>query len=319
MTLSSVAEIKNVGISFPALTHLSLKPETEEDRVLLDSAFHPEQEFAFPPTLTRLDVDTRAAVYDVFRCCELADSVAACPVLHDIQLAAYYVDLKADDSFLQKLVGLKAEALVLPSYPPRCFLSSGVISPWNLPRCTNLKSLTTYTRSNEDTDDLMCQLAGNRSLQELCLTVPCVGSTMTAATDLANVTDLKLIGDSAIDEFRFDMSEFPRLEFLVVSLRSICPEPAAPTTDMRHLTSVWLNNVTNILALRHAPSLTTLSLNYTQFVFTNMQPSCQGLSTIPNLRRLEIRNLDVDPDCIVACPRLQEVVLVDVIGKFGLY
>jgi len=318
VTLSSAADVRRVSDSFPGLTHLSLKPETHEDMVLLSSAFHPEQDFAFPPTLTDLEIDTSCAGFDPIRWFELG-KLAACSVLDSIQISACYVDLTADDNVLQKLTGLitaEARLRLQPTYPPMCFLSSGIVNADNLSRCTNLQRLKTYTRSNEDTDDLMASLAGHRSLQVLELHVPCVGSVVAAATDLSRVTDLKLIGNLAADEFPFDLSAFPNVEFLVVSLHYISPEPVGPRIEMRHLTTVWLNNVTNIYALQHAPALSTLSLNYSQSVFTSMEPHLRGvLSTIPELRRLEIRNVDVDAGSIVACPRLQEVVLADVIGK----
>ena len=321
-SLSSVSDLKKMTESFPCVSQLFLAPETKEDVVLLFESFLPDPLSFFPATLTQLSINSDVG-YNALHGYEIDKTIAACPDLHDIRLSAYHVDLTAEDMFLKKLTQVHAVADTDPGYPAACFLGSGILNPSRLSACSNLRSLRTYTRTSDETICLVRHLPDLPRLEDLKLVVPFIqdvvpylipprGGSSTAKR--VKITQLRNGGD-----FIFDLWPFPGVEFLVISL----PGPLLEHMPhmlyghdqpyMLHLKTAWLENVFALTALEHASALTTLGLSYTPGRFLSTE-RFEGLRSIPQLQRLQICDHDVDIEDLIACPRLQEVVLVDVIG-----
>ena len=122
----------------------------------------------------RLEIDTGTSTFETLRCYEVSNAVKSCLALEEIHLSAYAIEMTADDDFLRKVVSLRTVQHGDPPYPPACFLASGLCLPNRLPRCTQLKELVTYTRSNEDTWYLTESLDRLPALETLELLVPCL-------------------------------------------------------------------------------------------------------------------------------------------------
>lgn len=315
--LSSVGDLKQMAKSFPNVSDLALNPETAEDVLMLFDSFLPDHTCSFPPSLQRLSIDTSRISYDVIHAFQVADKVQTCADLQSVELAGYCINLTADNDFLQKLISIQAIAETDPHYPAACFLSSGIIGLQGLTRgmasCTNLRVLKTYTRSCQDTQDLMRALHECPGLETLELRVPFVQAvqSLRPPAPCPQVRRLKLIQRSNGGTFDFDLTGFPAVEFLVISLPSVVPESLF-SQPMQNLKTAWLHNVTSLSPLEHAPKLVTLSLNYSDCFGSHF---FEPLHRVPQLRRLEICDHNVDVDDLLACPHLQELVLVDAIGK----
>lgn len=317
-TLQCAGDVKQMTKAFPRVSQLTLAPETEEERVALSLALQPEQDFQLPPALKELTIDIDSRSFDVFRCFQLSKVVEDCPTLDDIEILAYCVDLTADDHVLQKLTGILATAPHDPPFPPACFLSGGLVNESRLQRCDKLRSLKTYTRSDEDTEHLTGPVCEHPGLEVLELHVPQVKiftNRSRAYAGSSSVRRLKLIGSGNVgDAFQIDLPAFPSVEFLVVSLRSShIPDEPVSGAQMLCLKTAWLYNVIDLQGLANAPSLTTLCLDYNNRC--GHHPNFASLAAAPNLRRLQICYMHVTAEDLVACRRLEELALVNVIGR----
>lgn len=331
LTLPCVCHLGEMDDAFPYVTQLRLEPKDAEQTVFMSLCFQtllPSRTQKLPKALTRLEIDIGGSTFETLRCHEVSNAIQSCPVLEDIHLCAYAIDMTADDDFFQKVISLKTVQKSNPPYPPACFLSSGLHLPNRLQRCTRLTELVTYTRSSEDTMSLVEGLAHHPTLEMLELFVPCLVYLNSAIKETGavfpNVQELVLIDQQRLTSaFPFDLEAFPRLKHLAVSLSSQGYTRASvehPHRNLPKLETAFLGNVADLMPLRWATNLITLNLSYSDTYVSEPLPDLattfSALPLIPNLRTLEISNGEIDASVILACPKLESVILSNTIGRF---
>lgn len=331
LTLSSVRHLSEIDDAFPSVTQLKLEPRDAEQTVFMSLFFQtllPGRTQKLPKALTRLEIDIGGSTFETLRCHEVSNAVQSCPVLEDIHLCAYAIDMTADDDFFQKVISLKTVQKSNPPYPPACFLSSGLHLPNRLQRCTRLTELVTYTRSDHDTLDLVDSLNGHPTLETLELFVPCLADLNSCikavGAEFPKVQELVLIDQQErTSAFPFDLQAFPELKNLVVSLSSqgyIRSSVEHPHRNLPKLETAFLGNVADLMPLQWATNLVTLNLSYSpEYVsepLPDLETTFSALPLIPNLRTLEISNGEIDASVILACPKLESVILSNTIGRF---
>lgn len=335
LTLPSVSHLAEIDDAFPSVTQLKLEPRDAQQIVHMSLAFHnglygrPLTPSKLPKALIELEIDTgtKSVTFETLRCCEVSNAIQSCPALKDIHLCAYAIEMTADDDFLQKIVSLKAIQNGNPPYPPACFLASGLCLPNRLHRCTRLRELVTYTRSNEDTWYLAESLDRHPTLETLELLVPCLEylnmAIKATSAEFPQVQELVLIDQQQKNSvFPFDLQAFPQLKHLVVSLASQGYARASvqdPHRNLPKLETAFLGNVADLTPLRWAHNLVTLNLSYSaEYVSEPLPDLATTFSTlplIPNLRTLEISNGEIAASVVVACPKLENVILSDTVGR----
>lgn len=307
-SLSCIGDLAQMTKSFPCISQLTVKPETDDDALLLFESFLPEKLCSFPATLEQLTIDANG--FDTIYAYKVAALTRACRNLNDVRLSGHCINLDADADFLQKLTEVQT-VRGDSAYPISIFSDFGVSGPASLSSCSNLRRLHTFTKSSRETAGIVSGLAGCRQLETLKLFVPYATDVLSAPAYFPSVKRLELMTTHDTN-FSFDLSAFSQVEFLLIALISMVPEYPPPGTQLRFLTTAWLENIKCLLGLRDAPHLTTLGLAYSLTLPTTH--NFDDLRYIPQLQRLQICDHDVAVGDLLACPRLQEVVLVDVIG-----
>ena len=340
LKLPSVCHLAEINDAFPSVTQLKLEPRDAQQVVHMSLAFqtgwhrvttcphYTVTPTKLPRALTQLEIDTGNTTFETLRCYEVSNAVQHCPALQEIHLSAYAIEMTADDDFLQKVVSLKTIQKSNPPYPPACFLPSGLFLPNRLQRCTRLRELITYTRSDHDTLDLVESLNRHPTLEILELFVPCLAGLDSAikavGAQFPQVQELVLIDQQHRNSaFPFDLQAFPELKDLVVSLASQGYTRASvqdPHHNLPKLETAFLGNVADLTPLRWADNLVTLNLSYSAEYVSEPLPDLattfSALPLIPNLRTLEISNGEIAASVVVACPKLENVILSDTIGRF---
>ena len=334
LTLPSVCHLAEINDAFPSVTQLKLEPRDAQQIVHMSLAFQtgshgfPRTPTKLPKALTRLEINTGGTTFETLRCYEVSNAVQHCSTLEEIHLSAYAIEMTADDDFLQKVVSLKTIQKGNPPYPPACFLPSGLCLPNRLQRCTRLRELVTYTRSDHDTLDLVDSLNRHPTLESLELFVPCLAGLDSAikatGAQFPRVQELVLIDRQHRNSaFPFDLQAFPELKDLVVSLASQGYTRASvqdPHHNLPKLETAFLGNVADLTPLRWADNLVTLNLSYSAEYVSEPLPDLattfSALPLIPNLRTLEISNGEIAASVVVACPKLENVILSETIGRF---
>ena len=93
-----------------------------------------------------------------------------------------------------------------------------------------------------------------------------------------------------------------------------------PHCNLPKLETAFLGNVADLTPLQWATNLVTLNLSYSAEYVSEILPDLattfSAIPLIPNLQTLEISDAEVGASVIVACPKLENVILSDTIGRF---
>ena len=327
VTLTSCCDVKKALKAFPCLTGLTIQAQCDADMIALHLAMLWQQKtFQLIPQLSRLTIVTDENSRDTIPCAQLQEATAESASLRDVELSSFVIDLTAStDAFLTKLTSLRARWFSDPDYPPRCFLCSGILSARRLASCANLTCLQTYVRTTEDFDEIMNAVEGSRSIRFLDIraqghAVSCRSNgswsgnsrkplEACAEVKLVNFEPTCLVGA---------LAPFPNAHTGIFGVLASSNIYLAEAMTLSNLQRLWLLNVQYIDSLRCLPALSTLSLNYDNYANSPdgwQSPAWEELAWHPNLRRLEITNIQIHPHFITDCARLQEVALSDV--SFG--
>lgn len=91
-----------------------------------------------------------------------------------------------------------------------------------------------------------------------------------------------------------------------------------PHHNLPKLETAFLGNVADLMPLQWATNLVTLNLSYSpEYVsepLPDLETAFSALPLIPNLRTLEISNGEIEASVIVACPKLENLILSETIG-----